>query len=56
MLENYEIDLAIVEGATSNHALSSLVLDTDFLVCVMSGSNPLSVSYTHLLLMQRVPR
>ncbi len=42
MLENYEIDLAIVEGATSNHALSSLVLDTDFLVCVMSGSNPLS--------------
>lgn len=42
MLENYEIDLAIVEGATNNHALSSLVLDTDILVCVMSGSNPLS--------------
>lgn len=42
MLENYEIDLAIVEGVTNNHALSSLVLDTDFLVCVMSGRNPLS--------------
>lgn len=42
MLENYEIDLAIVEGNTSNRALSSLVLDTDFLVCVMSSSNPLS--------------
>ena len=42
MLENYEIDLAIVEGNTSNCALSSLVLDTDFLVCVMSSSNPLS--------------
>lgn len=42
MLENYEIDLAIVEGSTSSHALSSLVLDTDFLVCVMSADNPLA--------------
>lgn len=44
MLENYEIDLAIVEGNTSNRALRSLVLDTDFLVCVMSTDNPLSRS------------
>lgn len=44
MLENYEIDLAIVEGNTSNRALRSLVLDTDFLVCVMSADNPLSRS------------
>ena len=42
MLENYEIDLAIVEGSTSSHALSSLVLDTDYLVCVMSADNPLA--------------
>ena len=42
MLENYEIDLAIVEGKASDHALNSLVLDTDFLVCVMSSDNPLS--------------
>ncbi len=42
MLENYELDLAIVEGATGSRALSSLVLDTDFLVCVMSAGNPLS--------------
>lgn len=42
MLENYEIDLAIVEGRSNDHALNSLVLDTDFLVCVMSSNNPLS--------------
>ena len=42
MLENYEIDLAIVEGSTSHHALSSLVLDTDYLVCVMSTHHPLA--------------
>lgn len=42
MLENYEIDLAIVEGHTGSHALNSLVLDTDYLVCVMSNSNPLA--------------
>lgn len=42
MLENYELDLAIVEGSTSHHSLSSLVLNTDFLVCVMSADHPLS--------------
>lgn len=41
-LANYEIDLAIVEGTATNHDFNSLVLDTDFLVCVMSNSNPLS--------------
>ncbi len=44
MLENYEIDLAIVEGRTGDHALNSLVLDTDVLVCVMSPGNALSRS------------
>jgi len=42
MLENYEIDLAIVEGAQHNPDFGSLMLDTDYLVCVMSNNNPLA--------------
>lgn len=42
MLENYELDLAIVEGNFSNNAFRSLVLDTDFLVCVMSPRHPMA--------------
>ena len=42
MLENYELDLAIVEGNASHPSMNSLVLNTDFLVCVMSADNPLS--------------
>ena len=42
MLENFEIDLAIVEGAVCNSHFSSMMLDTDYLVCVMSNDNPLS--------------
>lgn len=42
MLENYELDLAIVEGKPTNHDLFSLMLDTDYLVCVMSNNNPLA--------------
>lgn len=41
-LENYELDLAIVEGTGSPQAFSSLVLNTDFLVCVMSAVNSLA--------------
>lgn len=41
MLENYELDLAIVEGNTHETSFSSLVLDTDYLVCVISPSHPL---------------
>lgn len=41
MLENYEIDLAIVEGKTVDNAMNSLVLDTDYLVCIISPGNPL---------------
>lgn len=41
MLENYELDMAIVEGNTSDPSFSSLVLDTDYLVCVISPSHPL---------------
>lgn len=42
MLENYELDLAIVEGKTAEHRLNSLVLDTDFLVCVMPSGHSLA--------------
>lgn len=41
-LANFEIDLAIVEGAVTNPRFSSMMLDTDYLVCVMSNDNPLS--------------
>lgn len=42
MLENYELDMAIVEGNAGDPTFSSLVLDTDYLVCVISPSNPLA--------------
>lgn len=42
MLGNYELDLAIVEGKADLLSLNSLLLDTDYLVCVVSNDNPLS--------------
>ena len=42
MLSSYELDLAIVEGSESLAGFSSMMLDTDYLVCVMSINNPLS--------------
>ena len=44
MLENYELDLAIVEGSVNVPRFSSMMLDTDYLMCVMSNENPLSKS------------
>ena len=41
-LGNYELDLAIVEGTGCPDAFSSLVLNTDFLVSVMSPDNHLA--------------
>ena len=41
MLENYELDLAIVDGAYGDPRFSSMLLDTDYLTCVMSVDNPL---------------
>ncbi len=41
-LENYELDLAIVEGKPSGNDLFSLMLDTDYLVCVVSNNHPLA--------------
>lgn len=42
MLENFEIDLAIVEGAARNPQFNTLLLDTDHLLCVMSTEHRLS--------------
>lgn len=42
MLENYEIDFAIVEGRRQSPDLNYLMLDTDYLVCILSNNNPLS--------------
>ena len=42
MLGKYELDLAIVEGMPVGSGFSSLMLDTDYLVCAMSVNNPLS--------------
>lgn len=42
MLENYEIDFAIVEGRHPLNNLNYQLLDTDYLVCILSNNNPLS--------------
>ncbi len=42
MLENYELDLAIVEGKRLSAKLNYFMLDTDYLVCVLNNENPLS--------------
>ncbi len=42
MLENYELDIAIVEGKRLSAKLNYFMLDTDYLVCVVSNENPLS--------------
>lgn len=44
MLENFELDLAVVEGCSTRPELSALMLDTDYLVCVLANTHPLSHS------------
>lgn len=41
-LGNYELDMAIVEGQSGEPGFSSLVLDTDYLVCVVAPGHPFS--------------
>ena len=41
-LGNFELDIAIVEGKNNNPDLNSLLLDTDYLACVVSNNNPLA--------------
>lgn len=42
MLENYELDLAIVDGKRLSDRLNYFMLDTDYLVCVLNNKNPLA--------------
>lgn len=42
MLENYELDFAIVEGKRLSEKLNYFMLDTDYLVCVLNNENSLS--------------
>ena len=42
MLVNFELDLAIVEGRVSDPSVNSLLLDTDYLVCVVAPEHPLA--------------
>ncbi len=42
MLSDYRIDLAIVEGRPRDPGISALLLDTDYLVCVLSNNHPLA--------------
>lgn len=44
MLENFELDLAVVEGRSTRPELSALMLDTDYLMCVLANTHPLSHS------------
>lgn len=41
-LDNFEIDLAIIEEKANPIKYKSLLLDTDYLVCILSNSNHLS--------------
>ena len=42
MLENYEIDIAIVDGSPAGNGFSSIMLDTDHLMCITSVNHPMS--------------
>ena len=44
MMENYELDIAIVEDRRPSSMLNYLMLDTDYLVCVTSSDSPLAAS------------
>ena len=42
MLENFELDVLIIEEKPSNPDFNFMVLDTDMLACVVSSQNPLA--------------
>lgn len=42
MMDHYELDLAIVEGKAPEGDINALLLDTDYLVCVVSNASPLA--------------
>ena len=42
MLENFEIDMAIIEEKPTNPDFRFTIIDTDMLVCIVSPQNPVS--------------
>lgn len=42
MLETYQLDLAVMEGKPRNPSLNYLMLDTDYLACVLPVNHPLA--------------
>ncbi|MBE6612508.1 MAG: LysR family transcriptional regulator [Ruminococcaceae bacterium] len=42
MIENYELDLAIVDSRPAGRGLNSLLLDTDQLLCITAPESPLA--------------
>ena len=42
MLKNYTVDIAVVEGSFPENEFNSVILDTDYLVAVVSNDNPLA--------------
>ena len=49
MLENYEIDFAIIEGRRQVSDMNYLMLDMDYLVCILSNNNPIAMNRSHKL-------
>lgn len=46
MLENFEIDVAIIEEKPTNPSFNFMVIDTDMLLCMASPMNPLAKKTT----------
>ncbi|MBR6186564.1 MAG: LysR family transcriptional regulator [Clostridia bacterium] len=42
LLDRYELDLAIVEGKPAEGSLNAVLLDTDYLACVVCNDSPLA--------------
>ena len=42
LLDRYELDLAIVEGKPAEGSLNAVLLDTDYLACVVCNESPLA--------------
>ncbi len=42
LLANYELDIAVVEGELPDPTIQSLLLDTDYLVCILPNNSPLA--------------
>lgn len=46
MLENFEIDLAVIEGKPTNPSFNFVVINTDSLMCIVSSQNALAKKAT----------